>query len=53
MWLIGGDDNFVGQLLIVLKVKKGKTMKEKENIQYDGLRMNRDVRKSIGDGMKN
>jgi len=32
VWLIGGDDNFVGQILMVLKVKE-KTKKEKENVQ--------------------
>jgi hypothetical protein len=32
VWLIGGDDDFVGQILMVLKVKE-KTEKEKENVQ--------------------
>jgi len=53
MWLIGGDDNFVGQILMVLKVKKHKERKKKENVQQDGLRMNRGARKGTGDGVKN
>jgi len=32
VWLIGGDDDFVGQILMVLKVKE-ETEKEKENVQ--------------------
>jgi len=31
MWLIGGDDNFIGQILVVLKVKE--EQREKGNIQ--------------------
>jgi hypothetical protein len=34
VWLIGGDDNFVRQLLVVLGVKEiYKKGEEKENIQ--------------------
>jgi len=32
VWLIGGDDDFVGHILMVLKVKE-KTNKEKEDVQ--------------------
>jgi len=29
VWLIGGDDNFVGQILMVLEIKR-RTKEEKE-----------------------
>ena len=32
MWLIGGDDNFVGQFLVILGVKE--TQKKKEEGRY-------------------
>jgi hypothetical protein len=32
MWLIGGDDNFIGQILMVLKVKE-EQRKKKKNVQ--------------------
>jgi len=33
VWLIGGDDNFVGQILMVLKVKEKEQRKKKKNVQ--------------------
>jgi len=30
MWLIGGDDNLIGQILMVLRVKRRTKRKEKE-----------------------
>ena len=30
VWLIGGDDDFVGQILMVLKVKEKKQRKKKK-----------------------
>jgi len=35
VWLIGGDDNFVGQILMVLKVKeKNKERKGKYSVKW-------------------
>ena len=35
MWLIGGDDDFVGQILMVLKVKeKNKERKGKYSVKW-------------------
>jgi len=51
MWLIGGDDNFVGQILMVLKVKK-ETKKEKiYSVRW--IADEQGCEKSTGDGMKN
>ena len=33
VWLIGGDDNFISQFLMVLGVEKKNTKKKKENVQ--------------------
>jgi len=34
MWLIGRDDNFIGQILIVSRIKRrAKEKKKKKNIQ--------------------
>jgi hypothetical protein len=33
VWLIGGDDNFVGQFLVILGVKRNTKRKEKEDVQ--------------------
>jgi hypothetical protein len=33
VWLIGGDDNFVGQFLVILGVKETQKKEEKEDIQ--------------------
>jgi len=54
VWSIGGDDNFVGQLLVILKVKKKKT--EKKKGEKYSVRWNADEQeceKSTGNGVKN
>jgi len=33
VWLIGGDDDFVGQILMVLKVKEKTKKEKKEDVQ--------------------
>jgi len=34
VWLIGGDDNFVGQILMVLKVKEKQRKKKKWSVKW-------------------
>jgi len=44
VWLIGRDDNFIGQILMVLKNKEGK----RKMFSKIKLRMNRDAVKVQG-----
>jgi len=32
MWLIGRDDNVIGQILMVLRVKEGQRKEKKKNV---------------------
>ena len=52
MWLIGGDDNFVSQFLVVLEVEKKNTKKRRKKM-LSKTADEQGCEKSMRDGAKN